>query len=531
MRIKNFGCLKMRKVERADLVAANRFYVRMIPGRSGLFVSRRQSLFKKGMSILTLWSFLFAQVAGAAEFTLTKNMNLRVAKDSESARRLGVLKKGSVVEVPDAYVVKDKSGKMDFDKTLLNWLKKSEEAGPNQEDQSKQFLLSETSSEKHHFFPVKVVRAAKGSSVAEGDLQSRSSTFYMALEHMRVSARKIETTKDLVANLTPEQDGKPVAKIDKEGATPAEARLEAVTDYKPCTSCKTQEPQGILGTLNKALIGRANAADRKGYQRQLRARTSDFSHVEENMKRTCGFSVKDFSKKISQMRGDSILQTEDFLAILTQESDGICYPSGTIGGRSSNSGLFQINRRYAKKYRACNGNQIAALKKMSFDEMEKSPAVQCLENPMVNLKEAIRTVKEKRDALLADDRGFDFTQAPKEDQKRFVLAAYNGGERWILKAKEELEAFNKAHGTSYDTHRWENIRVAILFGYLKQSDGVAKRGHHRTSSAAHNMAYVENVFGGGPANGEPSLAERWAQALNRAKLAVIERWPDVVARA
>lgn len=514
----NSKCLKMRNAENARSIA-----VRLFDCSRDWLSLRSGNLFKKSISLLTAWSFLFAQAAGAAEFTLTKNMNLRVAESDSSASRLGVLKKGSVVEIPDAYVVRDQSGKMDFDKTLVNWLQKSEDAGPAQEDLSKQFLLSEKSSEKHHFFPIKVVKAAKGSSVASSSLKNNSATFYMALEHMKVAGSKIETKQDLQIQGPPASQGELVAKM----APAPEARLEANTDHKPCTTCKAQAPEGVLAKLSKLAFARADAADRNGYRRNLRARTSDFSHVEENMKRTCGFSVKDFAKKIEQMRGDSVLQTEDFLAILTQESDGICYPAGTIGGRSINSGLFQINRRYVKKYRACTSHQIATLKTMTFDAMETSPAVQCLENPIVNLKEAIRTAKEKRDALLADGRGFDGDQISKEDVKRLTLAAYNGGQRWILQAKAELEAFNKAHGTSYDSHDWQNIRVSILFGYLKHSDGVVKRGTHRTSSAAHNLAYVENLVGGGPAQGEPSLAERWARVLNKSKLAVVELWKDL----
>jgi hypothetical protein len=98
-----------------------------------------------------------------------------------------------------------------------------------------------------------------------------------------------------------------------------------------------------------------------------------------------------------------------------------------------------------------------------------------------------------------------------------AASAYNGGERWVMYAKSDLDTFNRRHGTNLDPYNWEDLRIFYLRRFLgsdRENDYLGRSISGRTSRALINLAYSENVVPRKRSgSGETlTIAELWNQS-------------------
>ncbi|MDX9731271.1 MAG: hypothetical protein RBT63_05820, partial [Bdellovibrionales bacterium] len=119
----------------------------------------------------------------ALKIQLTDDIKLRQSVDGD-LERVGLLKRGTVIEIPDAFVV-TKNGKPDLELTLNNWLR-------NASREQERPGLYKFDGEKHdYFFPIKVVKPAPGSTLGSGD-----ETKFIALKFMARNGGALIVSED-----------------------------------------------------------------------------------------------------------------------------------------------------------------------------------------------------------------------------------------------------------------------------------------------------------------------------------------------
>jgi len=472
-----------------------------------------------GLSVLCT-GLTLAPVAHAFQIKLKKDFKVRQTKDGQM-ERVGLLTAGSIIEIPDQYKVNNKNGTIDFELSLNNWLKNG---GQDESDRAGKFTYDGEYSE--FFFPIKIVQAEKGSSLEPLD---EKGNLYMALQHIAIRKGALVVTENATVTektlpnprpkaqqQQPPQSLKGPLPVPRPESSSSNSNDLAVPPLEAGITCpdgacpgRTNDPSfnSLVDNLKKAL----EAVDHRRVENSKRT-AQDLEKVRDNFKKSCGFPLESFVPEVKR-QADAAGMSSQFLllSLMVQESSGHCFRTSSETNRTRNRGLLQINSKTAN-YRACNDSQKRALKKMSIDQMRQGP--KCLENPVLNLEEAIRVLKSKLDLLTRSNigvsrnetyKGFDPARLKTSDGGwsdeawRLAVSAYNGGERWVLRAKHDLEAFNKKFDAKTDPYNWEDLRVFYLRRHLDRF----KKGHttyfdDRRSGRSEkntliNLAYTENV--------------------------------------
>ena len=518
----------------------------------------------------------FLPVAHAITIQLREDIKVRQAQDQQM-ERVGLLKAGSVIQIPDFYRVY-RNGRVDLELSLNNWLR---HAGHNlpADGQAAPGVHTFDGERRDYFFPVRVIHAAPGSSFAAG---RENGQHFLALRHLaRRGQALVVRTDAAVAAMAPEASDLPsplataavaagaaatpptppaqptapaprrnpevVAAAPRTQNPPAPARevrpaapvpapaprraLEA-THACPNGTCQQQseaiprstvEPFRGLVALLQPSLQQAEARHHRTESRTLH----DLRDIAQRFQQSCGFSLQSFLPIVRQRAEQNGIPADVLLGLMTQESSGRCNILNSESNNTQSVGLFQVNSAGSRIPR-CTTAQKEQLRGMRVSELARGP--RCLENAVVNLDEAMRILLQKRNTLTAhrasamDGRtsGFEPSQMSNHDLWRLTVSAYNGGEGWVLQAKVDLERFNRQHRTQLNPHNWEDLRVF----YLRRQLDSRQQNHHfgqvatarSMENSINNLAYAENIV------------PRDAQVSGRQRRGMAYAWRDLVER-
>ena len=182
-----------------------------------------------GFHLVALITSLFlSPVAHALQIRLGSNMNLRVFKNEELAK-IGMLAKGSVVEIPDKYTVRDRSGKISASASFNNWLSKagytSQEINKKVRDPKLDF-----------YFPVKIVSMAPGST---GSRSLVGKTHFMALRVLAKSSGRLMVNRNSPVFKGPD-DIEPLWPQDPEEESAAPTETATAPETSPALDPQTE---------------------------------------------------------------------------------------------------------------------------------------------------------------------------------------------------------------------------------------------------------------------------------------------------
>ncbi len=456
------------------------------------------------VAVLTI-QLAFLPVSHALKIQIKTDIKLRESSDN-SMERIGLLKRGTIVEIPDEYTV-NVGGKPNLELTLNNWLR----SNGSKRATGGAGVYNFDGEQSDMFFPIRVTNPAKGSTVRPGHQQTKH---FIALKYLVrtgnafIVSEDAEVTEADTAEPTSTETSEPVAVEPSYRPDPA-THMEAQTT---CTNGLCSQPSddsaAVRGLIAASAPGLAAAAGKSG---QLFQRTkNDLRHVYDNFQKSCGFDLGQFIPIIKSRAAQAGVPSELLLSLMTQESSGRCYVLNSETDSTQSVGLFQINSVH-KKFPRCTNEQKNILRSLgSANRLATGP--RCLENPVVNLDEAIRVLNASKSHITS--RGFDESKLSSEDLWRMTISAYNGGPRWVLEAKKDLEQFNSKHGTSLSAYKWEDLRIFYMREWLDrgqkiQNLGRAVEGRSRTNSVA-NLSYAENIVGRrATASSRPGLMTAW----------------------
>lgn len=470
-------------------------------------------------------------VASALQLQLQEELKVRSPHDGQM-ERVGLLKPGSIINIPDEYAIRDggkADNKIDVEATLNNWLKNSQAKNsfPNTAPSETQPGESVFDGElRDTFYPVNLVRGGYGSEV-EG--LKTDKIYYLPLEVLARKGKLLVVTEDTPIYEAPKESA-PKKQVNEQPAN--SSTMEAALSC-PDGSCAGRTRATMMDHF-VSHIGEALAKSDRTLEQTKQRTTNDLRAISSTFKNSCGVDLESYIPYVKAHADAAGVPADLLLSILTQESSGRCNIINSESNRTQSVGLFQINTGNSK-YRRCSSEQKRRLKTLTIDQMYSNAL--CLENPIVNLSESIRILKEKVNTLTRPTirlhtangvetyRGFDPERMKDQNGNwtpemwRLVASAYNGGERWVLRAKHDLETFAYQHKEPLDAHNWEDLRVFYLRRHLdRYSNGhdyffknrLRGRAEH---FALSNLAYAENMVPRQKtfrATGRVSVSEFWA---------------------
>lgn len=442
-------------------------------------------------SLLVL-SMIFAPSAFAVQIQTGEALQFQSLANGRD--QIGVLRAGSIVDIPDQFRVNDRNGKFSSELTLNNWLKNAGQLGASQPNHGGG-ILREGERATDYFFPVKIVSAAPGSKLPT----TNGKTYFLALRWLARNKNQ---------QLVVQQDA-PV-KVQPQISAPMEAQCTEGT-------CLPKE-RSHSPALDRLVTDLAPALQRAqvGATHNRRRTSNDMRTLAHEFQRTCGFSLESFIPIVKNRAQAAGVPTNILLSIMVQESSGHCFGYNS-NGHTADRGLFGINSG-SSNIRACSRTEVRQIRSSTAAQLATGP--QCIENPVVYLDASIRILKSKLKSIISS--GFEYrklhdsTGRPTADAWRLAVSAYNGGERWVKRAKTDLEEFNRKQGTHLDPNNWEDLRVFYLRSFLDQnreSRHFGGRTSGRTSTAILNLAYTENVVPRRRSTTQehPTIAELWSR--------------------
>lgn len=432
----------------------------------------------------------------ALQIKVRKQINLRVQDEGRMVKS-GRLLAGSVVQIPDEFTVYDNKNKPNIELTLNNWLR----GGKN---------LSNTSTPKTYemeghrfdfFFPVQVVKAVKGSRTP------KNKSFYIALKSLAKKRGYFEVIEDSPTYSPPA--------LPTSDPNDALARTEAQGPTVACDNCSAPsnpfesflEPlQTIINFLPQTLGNLSKDLDQKttNLSENLEVAEQYFnSNCNSKMSTEQKKSYGQFLNIIKQETGDDELLFNLLKNKMAIEGQNKCFSRRHEQNGTYSVGLFQINTGVSS-YKVCSSNEIEKIKSTSFENLASGPL--CLDNPILNLKESVRMIKEN-ERLLFGQTKFDTTQMSESDRLKIIVAAYNGGHRYVLDARQNLLDFvahNKAQGIdlNLNPNHWDDLKIFFFRGALNYNEQIQTFGeyksrkratHNATGNVAHADALVDSV--------------------------------------
>lgn len=471
--------------------------------------SNSSSIFAKpmriGLAIVLTIQMAFIPTGFALKVQIDQDIKLRIKQDGQQ-ERVGLLKRGTIVEIPDHYAV-SKNGKKDLELTLNNWLRQAGHKLPQTEDGPGLFKFD--GEKQDYFFPVTIAEKglAPGSTLPK---ELRGTPLYIALGHIARKGNALVLTDDAaIEPLTPRQrqEQSPQALADRE------RERQEMEASSPCAQGLCSRPSDTSDGVKNLIraISPALAASEQRRDQVFRRTNHDLKRINQNFQSSCGFPITDFTNLVRKRAEQVGVPSDILLSLMTQESSGRCFVLNSEADRTQSVGLFQIKSTNAS-YPRCTSEQRETLKSLgSSSRLASGP--RCLENPLFNLEEAIRILKEKRNSILRG--GFDPQKMQDRDIWRLAVSSYNGGQKWVLEARDDLMRFNRIHGTQLDPHNWEDLRLFFFRSWLdpkrrESMIGKSNSGRSQTNSVA-NLSYTENVVGRELTESHrPSLASMWA---------------------
>ncbi len=463
---------------------------------------------KEYLSVILAASMAFPPTTFAAQVEIGKNMNLRISgtdsRNGSILKTLTTLPRGSVIEIPDEYVVMS-GPKINVNASLNKWISHNRMA-PSRFD-------ANGKSKFDYFFRVKVV------STPNKDFNGQYG--YVALGALAVEdGMKIKTIQD-TALIDSRSFDQPTYRPPSQTPSTYSAPIRDRTEAKVCIDNCDQDNHlisRIKSELSRTLVSIQNRTNQF-----MRGKSTDgtFNAIIRNFERSCyGLKFDDFANYVKAESPRQNVPAETMLSIMTQESAGSC---GAIGDRTSSSksvGLFQINTQTITNINPCTNRQFAALRGKTIEQMETDPSLLCLQNPVVNFHAGIKVLKDKYalvngGAKPMSNGTWDQLSTRERDNFRKALSAYNGGQRWVLNAQSDMRYASEKFGIALNDD-WETIRLFFFRHELKRNGYVQAQGPNRaTRNNLINVPYVESIMGRESTSGatQSGYTQRWAQVL------------------
>lgn len=389
------------------------------------------------------------------------------------------LAKGSIISLPEEFAVYV-NGQLNLELTIYNWLR------------SDVPVNTELSPIKHpeesfYLFPVKVVKAARGSSAQNGSVE------YIDLTQLKKGALPADQWEIVEDNHFSRTNIKPLQKIEN----PSQAEGHVPT----CTNCNNPAFVDFQEQIQTALKAAQKALSKKQQRVQ-----KDRDLLPETLQKSCGLRLSDIESQMNQLFGNDAILVDIFIKKMVTESSGYCRgrinttrePNGTVS-----SGLFQINAR-SKSIRNCSSQESQILSSMfnkgtSMIELKAAP--KCLQNPYYNLIEAHRVYQEKERSIFGTiNIEKNISPIERRDRERMIVAGYNAGEAYTIKAREDLLNFNKTNKTNLDPNNWEQLKPFYFRQVLNSSEDQklfkgqsGKALRRRYKLLLSNLAHAETI--------------------------------------
>lgn len=455
------------------------------------------------MSTLIVVSMAFPTQVFAANIVLDTAVNFRVeGADSANAptlKTLTVMPKGTVLEVPDEFVIK-KNEKIDINATLNNWMTQGNIQQTKFDQKGRPAY--------EHFFPVKIVSMPRNSSM-------NGQHGFVALKHIAErGGLRLQTISDtqLVDSTEFRRNSKPSAYANSNTGDSTEAKI-CIGNCADDNSLQSRIRADLKNEMAKvrAMTQALHRSKRIG---------GNFDAIARNFEKTCfGLKFDDFANYVKEVAPKKNIPAEVMLGILTQESAGICHAVGDKKASSKSVGLFQLNTKTITNVDSCSPQQLQALKGKTIQQMATESSLRCLQNPAVNLEGGIKVLLDKYKIVNGGTQpttsSWESMNLVEKDNLRKALAAYNGGEGWVQISKSDIN-FAKNKFDINLTNDWETTRLFMFRHKLRANGYVGKNKSRALRWETSNVAYVDAILGRG--TGEKSqkgFTDHWQVALNK----------------
>ena len=364
---------------------------------------------------------------------IKQDLTLRVSAGQDSknryiARPVGILPAGSIVDIPNEYIIKDNSGQVNIDFTLQNWFKKG----------SKEFYSSK-GDVYLVYTPIKVVHPAMPEL---NNKQLHAGLYDLRLKDETSTLMEVVSDTNLLSVIKSEEE---------KNQTEAGSCEGFCVSTEETIDSETQDFIASLRDINENLINQTtrDSSLRKSGVLQRTARRLD-----SNLERHCGLSSSALCSELSAeiQKNKLPFKPSELMGLMIMESSGVCTAVNN-NGSSSDYGLFQINTVNLKKdlksnkVKKCSNKAIQNLAgqakqaKSARQFWAKQGPPKCVRNPMYSLKKAIDVLKENMRYLSSGIPGI--TEPKHRDLfRRLLLSSYNGGAGHVFNALRDLKLFN-----------------------------------------------------------------------------------------
>lgn len=351
---------------------------------------------------------------------------LRVEDSNNLAKSVGILPKGSIVDIPDEYIVKDSSGQMNIDFTLNKWL----------QDGSKDFIRNDI---RIPHTPITIIHP-------QLDLNLSDQTLYISLK-----ALKLKEVQSTFLNVIEDSEVLSVIESSKNETEAGSICTGVCALQDEVLDSNTQDFILRMRELSENVVSRdlILKSQRKFDILRVAARQLD-----RNLQESCGLSKEELCSELENTIEQHALpfKCDELMSLLLIESSGRCRAVNE-NSSSTDIGLFQINTinfqedidsGQAKHCTSSEFNRLKDMAKQSGNAIrfwKEQPQPQCLSNPMYSLKKA-GEVLELNKRLFKNRIPRITSEEHQNLYKRMILSGYNGGGGHALRALTDLEIFN-----------------------------------------------------------------------------------------
>lgn len=459
---------------------------------------------KSTLAFLITINMVFPTSLFAAQVQLNGRMNLRYPGVDNSndplMKSYGVLPKGTVLEIPDEFVILT-NGKMDVNATINNWIQK-QTLGVSR-------FQNGNSIDNDYFFPIKVVSVPPGAD--------RTLVGHNGSVALRALARRgkvgLVTTDNTPLVRTPS-----TRTLTPSVYANTDSNLDTVAGV--CIgNCATESD--FMKKLRDILKDKTAEVARRTNQLDKNKRIGgNFDAIAENFRKSCyDADFNKFKEYVKQEAPKQNIPPEVMMSIMTQESAGLCEAMGDKNRPHKSVGPFQLSVGTVRHIDVCTAKQKQALHGKDFEQMATDKSLECLQNPAISLKYGMKVFLDKYKLVNNGQKpsatAWSTAGSDEKDNFRKALAAYNGGEGWVKLALADI-AYARKHFDITLKDDWETMRLFMFRHKLESNGRVENTGRGRKLEYEFsNVAYVDAVLGRG--NGQYSqvgFSDHWQVALN-----------------
>ena len=395
------------------------------------------TLLKHSLKLCTLFIFCwYPYWSWTVNVKINKELTLRTSEQHNNnqeqyGKPVGILPKGSIVDIPDQYVIRlPDTGEVDLNQTLVNWLSNGIETFYQAD---KEIYL--------YYTPIKVIHPTV-------DAELKDKQLYTGLQHLRMtnelstameviedSELRVMQDSNLINNDTEAQNCGDLCFTEEDIDEAGKDIIELMKDLKNevvegIVSDRTERKKGVIHSLS--------------------------TRLQDNLAQTCGLSQQDLCSELkTSIEGSSLPFTaSEIMSLMILESGGGHCAALNRNSSSRDYGLFQINTINLREdfnknnIKECSKDDLQALSREArqssnpVDFWKSQPKPQCVNNPMYSLKRAIEILNQSHREMNRYFPKLDQTPEHRNLLRRLTLSAYNGGGGNIRFAQQDLNFYN-----------------------------------------------------------------------------------------